>query len=229
MEPTVVLKTMSIIQQKLHIVSLFLHLIQIVMKKASYDPLCVHCRSGQSHISAEGADHPHKGAEAEAPVPGGAVGALPPGAQKALHQGGSQYLLRYSMVTHGHNFFFLCNQHVCIRRSWRVNCPQTILWCLMRSHPESEGGLGLPSSWMKGWFICIKRYRQPSINLLSDEVKDNSLYHSQLNVEPFFKGFRVAGTGNGLGYSASDLWGSPQTVPGGAPQQTTEEKPAAAV
>lgn len=51
---------------------------------------CVGCRSGQPHVAGEGVHHPHQSAEAEAPVAGGASGALPAGAQEAVHQGGGE-------------------------------------------------------------------------------------------------------------------------------------------
>lgn len=73
---------------ELSTVYLFLWLLeQLLMRNL----LCV-ClwRSRQSYFPCEGPDHPHQSPEAEAPVSGGASGALPAGAQKALHQRGSE-------------------------------------------------------------------------------------------------------------------------------------------
>lgn len=80
------------------------------LRKAGYDPLCAHCRPRQPHIPNEGPHHPHQSSEAEAPVSGGASGALPAGAQKALHQGGSKCLLDKSMYTLSKHYYkALCN------------------------------------------------------------------------------------------------------------------------
>jgi len=45
----------------------------------------------------------------------------------------------------------------------------------------------------------------------------------------FILGFRAASAGNRPGSSEANLWGVPQTVPGGQAQQTTEEESTAAV
>lgn len=50
------------------------------------------CRSRQSHVSNQRPDHSHQSPEAEAPVSGGASGALSAGAEEALHQRGSQWI-----------------------------------------------------------------------------------------------------------------------------------------
>lgn len=121
---------------------------------------CFYFRPRQPYVPSEGPDHPHQGPEAEAPVFGGASGALPAGAQEAVHQRGSKLpsldlnILFCSLIIHEKHFTCL---FFSIHRSWRVLCPQTILWCLMRSLPRSEGELELPSSWTKVWSTRITR------------------------------------------------------------------------
>lgn len=66
-----------------------------MLRKAWVELLCLCCRSRQPHIPSEGPDHSHQGPEAKASSPGGATGALPVGAQEALHQGGSEWILDF--------------------------------------------------------------------------------------------------------------------------------------
>ena len=75
------------------------------------DCLCV-CSPWQPCVPGEGPDHTHQSPEAEAPVSGGASGALPAGAQAALHQGGGKSSLdvnMYIMLFQGH---LLCKIHL---------------------------------------------------------------------------------------------------------------------
>ena len=55
-----------------------------------WSSLCFLCRSRQPHVPGEGPDHSHQSPEAEAPVSGGASGAVPAGAEDALHKRGSE-------------------------------------------------------------------------------------------------------------------------------------------
>lgn len=82
---------------------------------------CFSFRSRQPYVPSEGPDHPHQGPEAEAPVSGGASGALPAGAQEAVHQRGSKLpsldlnILFCSLIIHEKHFtclFFFYSQEL---------------------------------------------------------------------------------------------------------------------
>ena len=73
------------------------------------------------------------------------------------------------MIVYDRLLFY--NQHFFFHRSWLVNCLQTILWCLMKSHLVSGGGSELPLSWTKVWSIWIKRYSPQSVFTILGERK----------------------------------------------------------
>lgn len=201
--------------------------------------VCVHCRSGQPHVSCEGPEHPHQGPEAEAPVSGGTSGTLPAGAQKALHQGGSKNPLSHSIKalycawiikTLCHfsdglfNFFFR------LFKPFSLNC-QELTGTLPSDYPllpdekppRVRRRIGASFKLDEGLIHVDKEvtavvYCLWDKKLSKKKQKNKTLLWVWTKHKKFFNsvtGFWVASAGNWLGSSAADLRGCPQALPGG--------------